>query len=222
MIMEHLTRQLDLIPMDVLGEEITIIGAGAIGSWVTLSLAKMGFGNIRVYDHDTISIENMNCQFYPMNAIGESKVETLCNLVADFTNIDITPLNQKWFGERHNGIVISAVDCMDVRQSIFEAYRMKGYNTRAVIDGRMGAENALLYVYKPMNIESCHHYSKSLYSNEEAVAERCTAKATIYTANLLAGLVCKAVKDQLTTSTYLKSAQWDIKNNELLCFNMKQ
>ena len=64
---EHLIRQFDLIPEDVLGEPITIIGVGAIGSWTTLALAKMGFQNLTVFDDDKVSIENMNSQFYPMN-----------------------------------------------------------------------------------------------------------------------------------------------------------
>ena len=30
---QHLTRQLDLVPLHILDTPITVIGAGAIGSW---------------------------------------------------------------------------------------------------------------------------------------------------------------------------------------------
>jgi len=116
---DHLTRQMDLIPMDRLNERITVIGAGAVGSWVVLSLTKMGFTNIKVYDHDTISIENMNCQFYPYKGIGKPKVEVLQSMIKSFANVEIEVVNGKYEdGMPLEGIVISAVDSMDVRKMI--------------------------------------------------------------------------------------------------------
>ena len=51
---EYLVRQLDILPPEQTITPITIIGAGAIGSFVALSLAKMGFDDITVYDFDKI------------------------------------------------------------------------------------------------------------------------------------------------------------------------
>lgn len=210
---EHLTRQADLIPEQALGEQITIIGAGAIGSWVTLALAKMGFENLTVYDHDTIEIENMNSQFYPMRCIGESKVQALCKLVHDFTHVKVTGRPCKYEKGTFPSIVIAAVDSMAVRRTIWENHKGKAFGTRAIIDPRMGAENALLYVMNPMSDADAKSYAASLYSDKEATQERCTAKATIYTANMLSGLVCKAVKDLVTRPDYLRIAQWNIAND---------
>lgn len=213
---EHLTRQSDLIPEAILGEPITIIGAGAIGSWTTLALAKMGFEDLTVFDHDTISIENMSCQFYPRNRIGQSKVTALANMVQDFTNVEIK-IRGLYESGRFPGIVISAVDSMEVRSLIWENHKYKSFGTRAIIDPRMGAETALLYVRKPMLDRDILDYEKSLYGDKDAVQEKCTAKATIYTANMLSGLVCKAVKDLLTREDYLRTAQWNIAENALVC-----
>lgn len=206
----HLTRQADLIPEQALGEQITIIGAGAVGSWVTLALAKMGFENLTVYDHDTISIENMNCQFYPIGDIGKPKASTLAQMVHCFTKVEIQAHCKPYEKGRFPGIVISAVDSMAVRRLIWEEHQGKSFGTRAVIDPRMGAENALLYVMNPMSDADALSYGKSLYADSDAVQERCTAKATIYTANMLSGLVCKAVKDLVTRPDYLRIAQWNI------------
>jgi molybdopterin/thiamine biosynthesis adenylyltransferase len=208
---------MDLIPIRILGEKITIIGAGAIGSWVALSLAKMGFGDITVYDHDVVDTVNLNSQFYPMGTVGNSKVVALANLIKDFTGTSITIKYEKYEKGVFPGIVIAAVDSMAVRKTIWENHRIAGFQTKAVIDPRMGAESALLYCMNPTDPKDQADYAKSLYTDDSAVQERCTAKATIYTANLLAGLVVKAVKDRLTKPDYLRSAMWDIAANAMEC-----
>jgi molybdopterin/thiamine biosynthesis adenylyltransferase len=215
---EHLTRQMDIIPMDILGEPITVIGAGAIGSWVVLSLAKMGFSNITVFDHDKVDTVNLNSQFYPQNAVGELKARALLEMVGHFTGVNINAKAERYERGTFPGIVIAAVDSMEVRATIWTNHVGKAPFTKAIIDPRMGAEDALLYVMNPMDAKDQASYPKSLYTNDDAVQERCTAKATIYTANLLAGLVVKAVKDRLTRPDYLRVAMWNIGQNELNCF----
>lgn len=217
----HLTRQADLIPSERLGVPITIIGAGAVGSWTALALVKMGFENLTVFDHDTIEIENMNSQFYPMSAIGKHKAESLAKLVKDFTNVDIKWHNGKYVSGIRQGIVISAVDSMAVRKAVWENHKDTAIYTQAIIDPRMGAESALLYVMNPMSEADQESYEKSLYSDESAVQEKCTAKATIYTANMLAGLVCKAVKDLVTRPDYVRTVQWNIAENAMVAFSRK-
>jgi molybdopterin/thiamine biosynthesis adenylyltransferase len=211
--MEHLTRQLDLIPTRVLETPITCIGAGAIGGWVVLAAAKMGFSEITVFDDDLVSVENMNSQFYRFKDIGSSKVFALQALVHDFTGLTIDARNEKYVRGAFTGLVISAVDSMAVRRTIWENHAKTALRTKAVIDPRMGAETAALYVMNPMDPLDCEVYPASLFSDEQAIQERCTAKATIYTANMLAGLVCKAMKDVLTTQNYLRTANWDIGAN---------
>jgi molybdopterin/thiamine biosynthesis adenylyltransferase len=219
---EHLTRQLEIIPMESLDVPITVIGAGAVGGWTVLSLAKMGFQNITVYDDDEISIENMNCQFYPYSAIGKSKVETLTQLVEMFANVKINAINGRYDGATPlHGIVISAVDSMQARSLIWDAAKKRGTKVLNVIDPRMGAETSLLYVMNPKDKKDKESYEKTLYTDDNAVAERCTAKATIYTANLLAGQVCKAVKDLATGNAYTRVSQWDIGKNHVVMWNKK-
>lgn len=209
---EHLTRQLDIIPLDTLGEKITVIGAGAIGSWVVLALAKMGFSDITVYDDDTISIENMNCQFYPVTNIGMNKAEALAAMVELFTGNKIVAKPERYEGGMFKGIVIAAVDSMKVRKNIWDNHK-ESYFTKYIIDPRMGAEDALLYVMNPTDERDVASYEKTLYSDADAVQERCTAKSTIYTANMLSGLVAKAVKDIVTRNKYPRVAQWSIKDH---------
>lgn len=213
---EHLIRQYDLIPESLLSAPITIIGAGAIGGWTTLSLAKMGMHDITVFDFDKVSVENMNSQFYRFSDIGRLKVYALDSLIQDFTGINIKTKPIAYTNEVLEGIVICALDSMKARKAVFDAHGMNTFKTWFVIDPRMGAEMASLAVYDPKSSSDCETYKKSLYSDSEGLSEPCTAKATVYTASLISGLVVKAVKDILVKKpNRLNSAMWHIGNNDV-------
>jgi len=210
----HLTRQLDIIPMEILSTPINIIGAGSIGSFTTLVLAKMGFEDITVFDDDEVSIENMNCQFYTKEDVGIPKVVTLQETIDLFTGLEIKVHRERYNGEEPlKGIVISAVDNMKSRKAIWEGHTCNAIRTKLIIDPRMGAEQALVYAMKPLSPKDQDSYAKTLYSDEDAVHERCTAKSTMYTAMMLSGYVGKIVKDFLTDAPYPRVTMWNIKDN---------
>ena len=57
-------------------------------------------------------------------------------------------------------------------------------------------------------------FEKSWFSDDDAVQEKCTAKATIYTTLLAAGFIAKAVKDIATDSDNLVlGMEFDIATN---------
>lgn len=211
---QHLTRQADIIPDAVRSVPITIIGAGAIGSFTALSLAKAGFTNMTVYDFDTVDVVNLSSQFYRHTDIGKPKVQALKELIYDFTGESITVHNAPWYGSLHGhtleGIVIAAADCMKVRKDIFETCTTIALNVKYLIDPRMSAETLSLYALDPRDKEQAARYAKTLYTNEEAVQERCTAKATIYTVNLLAGLVVKTLKNMQLAQAYPSVTHWSV------------
>ena len=207
----HLTRQLDIIPIGTLSKRITVIGAGAIGSFTVLSLVKMGFTNIKVFDFDEVSMENMNCQWFRIKDIGKKKVFALQDLIKDFTDHEIEVVADRFEAGTFalTGIVISAVDSMAVRQNIWNAVK-KSYAVEWLIDPRMASEYALQYVMNPHDVKDIESYEKTLYSDKDSVQERCTAKATMYTATMISGYVAKAVKDLVTKNPYARVTHWDI------------
>lgn len=216
----HLTRQLDIIPLNSLVVPVHIVGAGAIGSFITLMLAKMGITDITVYDYDTVSVENMSCQFYRFSDIGKNKVDALKDIVESFTNIKIKTVAKAWTKEmpvEFRGIVISAADSMEVRKELFEHCK-KDFRIQWFIDSRMGAETALMYVMNAQKKVDQDAYANTLYTDKEASQERCTAKSTIYTANLLSGHVVKAVKDLITRQPYPRVTMWNIASNTKTCY----
>lgn len=214
---DHLTRQLDLIPLRALATPVTIVGAGAIGSFTALALAKMGFSNLEVFDFDEVSIENMNSQFYRFSDIGKKKVQALHDLVKDFTGVEIRGFDMRFPGGHRAGLVLACVDSMSARREIWNS-QDGAAACAAFVDPRMGAETALLYVARPNVSSDREAYEATLYSDRSAVQERCTAKATMYTATMLSGLVAKAVKDLACGIPYPKMAQWDIAGNDFIAW----
>ena len=209
----HLTRQLDLIPLQVLEKPVTIIGCGAIGSFLGLQLAKMGVTNLTLFDHDTVSVENMSNQFFPFSAIGVNKAEALAKMVGDFTGTTLSYVPEKFTAEdavKLRGIVVVAVDSMEARRMVYESIKEKNFQVDYIIDPRMSAEFFAMYVINPHDAKDQATYEKTLYSDEQAVPERCTAKSTVYTASLGAGLVTKAIKNILLKQPYPRNTQWDI------------
>lgn len=213
---EFLTRQKDLIPSEVLSKHITIIGAGAIGSFTALALAKMGFQNLLVIDDDVVDTENMNCQFFRYTDIGKPKVDALYNLIRDFTGIEISVEQRRTSPSDvfASPYVICAVDNMETRKNVFEQA-----SCDYLIDPRMAAETATLSVVDMNSRERAESYAKSLFSDDEAVRERCTAKSTMYTVLLLSGQIAKAVKDTATGNDYVKGFDWFIDKNALVAFS---
>lgn len=219
LIAEHLTRQSDLIPIEKLNAKIVIIGAGAIGGWTALSLAKMGFQDITVWDYDIVEIENMNSQLYRFRDIGNSKVGSLSNIIEDFTNNSVNFYNEKYTGELLSGtIVISAVDSMEVRKLIWDRNKKTGL-VNYIIDPRMGAETGLLYVMNPNDDKDITSYEKTLYTDDNAVSEPCTRKSTQYCALALSGLVCAQVKSLVIGDKYSRITQWNIPSGSFLAWN---
>lgn len=211
---QHLTRQLDLIPLETLGMKVTIIGCGAIGSFLGLQLAKMGLTNINLFDFDEVSIENMSNQFFRFSDIGKNKAFALRDLIYDFTGCESIAAHDTAFTEENasavDGIVVVAVDSMEARVQIYNWIMEQGFRCKYIIDPRMGAETYLQYTINPFDEKDQATYNKTLYSDGEAVQERCTAKSTVYTASLAAGLVTKTIKNIMLKQPYPRVTNWSI------------
>lgn len=218
---EYLTRHLDIIdPKVAASKQIHVIGAGAIGSFTVLSLAKMGFSNITVYDTDVVDPENMNCQFYPIEAIESRKLDALKTLISSYTgvNINTIPLRVGKDDADYSDIItgdflVVAVDNMKAREYVYR----NAWATEYLIDPRMAAEYCTMEVVRQGSDRTS--YEGTLFSDSDAVQERCTAKSTVYTSTMIAGQVVKAIKDITMNNNYMRTLEWDIANNRLLAWD---
>jgi hypothetical protein len=178
-----------------------------------MSLARMGFEHITIIDDDVVSEENMNSQGYFLEHIGIPKVQCLADMINRATGTAVTPILSRVTEHDRisTDILIAAVDSMKARMDIYNSFTGGvGY----FIDPRMGAEYAKLVVYRK-SVDPTDFYAKTWFPDSEGISEPCTAKATVYCANLLSGLVVKAVKDIVCGNPYTRNLDWDIKNNRL-------
>ena len=161
---EFLLRQSDIIPEYVLNTAINVIGAGAIGSHTVMALTRMGCNNITVWDYDEVDEANMNNQGYKISDIGKLKVVCLANKVQDTMGFILKIRPEKWVSQPLMGIVIAAVDNMNNRKQLYKKNNLMSY----MIDPRMGAEFAKMYVMEKESVKDGNAYRKTLYTFIEA------------------------------------------------------
>ena len=204
--MIEFTRQLDLVDLDRLKIPITIIGAGAVGSFTALALAKMGANDLTVFDPDTIAPHNLPNQFYRIEDLGKLKVMALAEIIEAYAGIEIKAQAKKFTDQALQGIVIVAVDSMEERKKIWHQVK-RNIHVPLFIDTRMGAEVARIYAVNPLADEECYH--QSLYPSAEALHEPCTHRAIIYTVLGLSAWVCRLVKKFLSHETFSREVILD-------------
>lgn len=191
---------MDIIDLKkVKNTRILIIGAGAIGSTASVTLAKMGFKDITVIDNDIVESHNLPNQFFAVNQVNKSKVEALKQIVKQLTEVDIKPIKKEvkdksdLMDHLNQSIVISAVDNMKTRKIIFEVCKFN-FSCHGFIDCRVTYPYLLLYKVDALDINDIHKYWKTLYSDKESLNGRCTAQSTFYTSFQSAVLIALAVQ----------------------------
>lgn len=194
-------RQMDVITPDELSKHpVTLIGAGGIGSYAAEAITTMGVDKLTVYDPDVVELHNLTSQSYDLRHIGMKKVEALRSKCLEKSGTEITIHDERFVKQPVSGIVISAVDSMEARVDIWNAIR---YNPTVCfyIDARMGIQVTRIHTVRPWDMDEISHYEQSLYTNEVAVQEPCTAQAVIYTtyatASFLANMVKRIAKGDL-------------------------
>jgi len=187
---ERYSRQKDIVPRDrVLECRATVIGVGAIGRQVALQLAAMGVDWLQLVDFDVVEESNIAGQGYLEEDLGRLKVEAtsaLCRKINPGMEVHAVPERFRRTLCAGN-VIFCAVDSIQTRQLIWRAM------ADAVLfygDARMSAE--VLRVLTACDSASRYHYPKTLFPEDRAYAGPCTAKTTIYCANIAAGLmVCQ-------------------------------
>ena len=184
---ERYSRQRDIVPAERIAEcKATVIGVGAIGRQVALQLAAIGIPWLQLVDFDKVEWSNLASQGYLEGDIGKLKVNAtldLCWRINANSQIHAAPERFRRSMEIGN-VVFCCVDRIDVRRMIWQATQDK---VSFFADGRMSAE--VLRILTACGVESRKHYPTTLFRADEAFVGPCTAKTTIYCANIAAGLM---------------------------------
>lgn len=178
---------------------VSVIGLGGIGAPTVLTLAKMGFGNIKGFDRDEVAEVNTGTQLYGLDDVGIQKSEACMENARYFADDARLQGYCQWINDNTswrdlaNPIVISAVDSITARQNIWAA--ICGQPWLWYIDARMSAEELVLHI---VNGEDREWYAEMLggQSEEETPDLPCTSRATFHCglgAASFIGAVCRRI-----------------------------
>ena len=184
---DRFVRQGDLVPRSRLQDVlVTVIGVGAIGRQVALQLAAMGATRLQLIDFDLVEATNVTTQGYFTSDIGQPKVEaTQAALQRIEPTAEVTSVADRYRPDMAIGAaVFCCVDSISARTAI---WRSAHHDCRFWSDGRMLGE--IMRVLTAADSASRAHYPTTLFGQSEAEPGRCTARSTIYTANIAAGLM---------------------------------
>ena len=184
---ERYSRQKDIVPAERIAEcKATVIGVGAIGRQVALQLAAIGISWLQLIDFDIVEANNLASQGYLEDDLSRYKVNATADICQQINyGLQVLEVKERFRRSQKTGnIIFCCVDSITTRKLIWETTKDK---VRFYCDGRMSAET--LRILTACDIESRKHYPDTLFNAEEAFVGPCTAKTTIYCANIAAGLM---------------------------------
>ena len=172
----------------------TVIGCGAIGSFVAVGMAKMGVKDQSLWDMDTVEIENLPVQLHMKDWIGREKTLATKHLIGQACP-EKTDVNcfGKWDGQPiRSNIVVSAVDSLEVRKEIWKTVK---YDTGVdlLVDARIGGQAMKLYAVNPSDSKDIKVYDDSLKSTKGSDLP-CTERGVIDVSLIASGLLIRSIR----------------------------
>ena len=212
---ERYSRQRDLVPAERLGTcRITIVGAGAIGRQIALQLAAMGAASLQLVDFDSVEESNLASQGYLQDDLGRQKVHATADLCQQINHsLETVECDERFRRSMAVGnVLFCAVDSIETRKLIWAAVKDR---TAFFADTRMNAE--VVRVLTACDPAGRQHYPGTLFDAREAHAGSCTAKSTVYTANIAAGLAIGQLTKWLRGIPADKDITLNLLSSELTC-----
>lgn len=190
--------------------EIMIIGVGGIGSWLTLSLARIEH-NLCIIDGDVVDSTNVEGgQLYKYSDIGRMKVNAVQDICMDMGCCSRMDAIDEYWSEDFGvlPITITALDNMKARRDVFEEWVAQVGRTAAeqddlseylYIDGRLLLENMEILCIQGNNEEQIRKYREEyLFPDEDVPELDCTTKQSTFGAMTIAGLITATLCNWLT------------------------
>ncbi len=187
-------RQQDVVDAEKLANlSVTLIGLGSIGSVTGLYLAKMGVSKLTCFDADVVDIHNVSNQAYGMSDVGLLKADAFSILIENQTGVLPNGMGFQYDGRQLTGVVISAVDSMKSRETIWKSVRDQP-QVQLYLDARMGLETLIVHAVRPQIKTERVEYTRSIVPDDQVLQEPCTARTICYTPLMAGSVICSLVK----------------------------
>jgi len=188
-------RQSRIITPKELAFPIAVIGAGGIGSWATLALAKMGCSNIAVYDNDIVEEHNLPSQCFSLSSVGMKKVDALQQLIQEMTGVDIHAYPQPFQTYTTTpDVIICAVDSLEQRREIWNILKRPIAPWKLLIDVRMHHNDIRVLLASRGAPFSLDQYERTLDPSRPVDPGKCTERSVIYNTFVCGGMIANFVK----------------------------
>jgi sulfur carrier protein ThiS adenylyltransferase len=184
---DRFSRQADIVPRErIMDCKATVIGVGAIGRQVASQLAAIGIPWMQLIDYDVVEESNIASQGYFEDDLKRFKVHATADICQQANpRLELYTINERFKRTAKIGnILFCCVDKIETRRLIWESVKDK---VNFFCDGRMSAE--VLRVITACDDKSRQYYPQTLFTAQQAQAGPCTAKTTIYCANIAAGFM---------------------------------
>lgn len=175
---------MELFDPDKFNLPVTIIGAGATGSWLALALAKLGITDITVYDFDVVEEHNIPNQAFGVDDVGAFKADAIKELIFNTTGTSIKIKNEKFTNQRLAGVVFMMVDSMAGRKEIWENSIKLKSAVKLLIEPRMGLDVGRVYNVDPMDMNQIKKYEETYYEDDVAEVSACGTSLTVISSAL--------------------------------------
>jgi sulfur carrier protein ThiS adenylyltransferase len=195
-------RQRKIVPPAALAAcHAMVVGVGAVGRQLAVQLAATGVPFMDLVDHDTVGEENLAPQGYWPADLGRPKVQATADLCRCLNSgVELTAHAERFRRSAVHELgcfrpdaprrlaVFACVDSIVARNLIWTSVRERA---AFFADARMSAE--VVRVLASDRPATDDYYATTLFAADQAYAGSCTAKSTVYTASIAAGLMVSAL-----------------------------
>jgi molybdopterin/thiamine biosynthesis adenylyltransferase len=205
-------RQTGILDPEEIVHPVTLIGAGGIGSFAALVLAKMGINEMTIFDPDVVEPHNIPNQLFRKSDVDKPKVSALKEIISLFADTSVIARQEMFSApDGLKGIVISGVDSMKSRYDIWKALIGPKRRASLYIDARLGGEVVQIFAVRPNFPSERKIYESSLFPDSMAEELPCTAKNIIYNGAAVAALIASTVKKWIRQEDYFTQVSMCLK-----------
>lgn len=202
-------RHLSVFKPEAFGQRrVDVVGCGATGSRIAMSLAKLGVKNIHIWDFDTVEEHNCANQAFGWRHVGKPKVQALAEMLKEDVLSDYKVHAERVDGSQSLGeVVFLLTDTMGSRKEIWDKSIKLQPRTRIMIETRMGVDNGRIYAINPCSLDHIRRWEATLYTDSEAEVSACGGRTSVGpTAEVIAGIavwrmICWAREEEIENET---------------------
>lgn len=161
--------------------KVTLFGAGSVGSFTALALAKMGVSEIEVWDADTVESHNAPMSLYSVRDLGRLKVEALRDRIRDLADVEITIRPEMYDGQvpLRNASVVACVDTMQARKTIWSQVKQNP-SVDVFLDTRLAEAYVELLAIEPNARNDIGRYDAMMFDDDTAVRQICGTHGIVF------------------------------------------